>query len=47
MVTGHCMRCSAAREIKDAKAVKMKNGRDAVKGICIKCGCKMYKIGKM
>ena len=47
MVEGHCMKCKAARQMKDAKQVKMKNGRDAVKGTCMKCGTKMFKIGKM
>ena len=32
---------------KDAKQVKMANGRDAVKGVCSVCGTKMFKIGKM
>ncbi len=31
----------------NAKQEKMKNGRDAVKGKCSKCGTKMFKIGKM
>ncbi len=47
MVEGYCMKCKTTREIKDAKAVKMKNGRDAIKGTCSKCGTKMFKIGKM
>jgi len=47
MVKGRCMRCREQREMKDAKQTKMKNGRDAVKGVCIKCGTKMFKIGKM
>ncbi len=47
MVDGHCMKCKDTREIKGAKQVKMANGRDAVKGICVDCGTKMFKIGKM
>lgn len=47
MVDGHCMKCKTKREIKDAKQVKMKNGRDAIKGTCTKCGCGMYKIGRL
>tara|TARA_Y100000034_G_C6697017_1_gene307173 strand:- start:393 stop:539 length:147 start_codon:yes stop_codon:yes gene_type:complete len=47
MVDGHCMKCKEKREIKDAEQVKMKNGRDAVKGTCVKCDTKMFKIGKM
>ena len=44
MVEGHCMKCKTARVMKDAKQTKMKNGRDAVKGVCSKCGTKMFKI---
>ena len=47
MVKGWCMKCHAEREIGDAKQVKMKNGRPAIKGKCTKCDCGMYKIGKM
>jgi RNase P subunit RPR2 len=47
MVEGHCMKCKTKREIKDAKQVKMENGRDAVTGTCSVCGTKMFKIGKM
>ena len=47
MVEGHCMKCKEKREIKGAKQVKMKNGRDAVNGLCMKCGTKMFKIGKL
>lgn len=47
MVTGHCMKCGEKREIKDAKAVKLKNGRDAVSGVCPVCGTKMFRMGKM
>ena len=47
MVTGYCMKCKEKREMKDAVAAKMKNGRDCVKGVCSVCGTKMFKIGKM
>jgi len=42
----YCMKCRKEREMKDAKAVKMKNGRPATKGLCSTCGTKMYRIGK-
>ena len=32
-------------EIKDAKSVKLKNGKPATKGTCPKCGTKMFRIG--
>lgn len=47
MVQGYCMKCKAKKEMVDAKQVKMKNGRDAIKGKCPTCGTKMFKIGKM
>ena len=43
---GYCMKCRKKREMSNAKAVKMKNGRPATKGVCSKCGTKMYRIGK-
>ena len=47
MVKGRCMKCREEREIKGAVAAKMANGRDCVRGTCMKCGTKMFKIGKM
>jgi len=47
MVEGYCMKCKGKTVMKDAKATKMANGRDAVKGTCPKCGTGMFKIGKM
>ena len=43
---GYCMKCRDEREMKNAKAVKMKNGKPATSGICSACGTKMYRIGK-
>ena len=45
MAEGYCVKCKQKREMKDAEHVKMKTGRDAVKGSCPVCGCGMYKIG--
>ena len=42
----YCMKCRAKKEMKDAKAVTMKNGRLAIQGICLDCGTKIYRIGK-
>ncbi len=47
MVQGYCMKCKGSTEMKGAKQEKMKNGRDCVKGTCMKCGTKMMKIGTM
>ena len=40
----YCVKCKAKREMKDAKQVKMKNGRPAMKGICPDCGTGLYRI---
>jgi hypothetical protein len=47
MVQGYCMKCKEKRDMKDAEASKMANGRDCVKGTCSTCSTKMFKIGKM
>jgi len=44
--TGYCMKCKAAKEIKDAQQVVMKNGRKALKGKCPDCGTVIFKIQK-
>jgi len=38
--------CRAKREMKDAKAIIMKNGKPATQGVCPTCGTKMFRIGK-
>ncbi len=45
-VQAYCMKCRAKREMKDARAIIMKNGRPATQGICPTCGTKMFRIGK-
>jgi len=40
----YCVKCKAKVEIKNAKQVKMKNGRPALKGTCAKCATGVYKI---
>ena len=42
----YCVKCKAKREMKDAKAITMKNGRPATQGVCPTCGTKMFRIGK-
>jgi len=39
----YCVKCRAKREIKDAKAITMKNGRPATQGVCPTCGTKMFR----
>ena len=40
------MKCRAMKEMKDARAITMKNGKLATQGVCPKCGTKMFRIGK-
>ena len=42
----YCVKCKAKQEIKDPKAVIMKNGRQATQGLCPVCGTKVFRIGK-
>ena len=42
----YCVKCRAKREMKDTKAITMKNGKPATQGICPVCGTKMFRIGK-
>jgi hypothetical protein len=46
MATAYCMKCRQKREIKNPKAVTLKNGKPAVQGICPVCGTKVFRIGK-
>ena len=45
MTQGYCVKCKAKQEMKDAKPVTLKNGKKAMKGVCPKCGTKMFRIG--
>ena len=42
----YCVKCRAKMEMKDAKAITMKNGKPATQGVCPTCGTKMFRIGK-
>lgn len=42
----YCMKCRKKVEIKNPKAITMKNGRPATQGACPSCGTKVYRIGK-
>ena len=42
----YCMKCRTKREMKDAKAITMKNGKPATQGVCPVCGTKMFRIGR-
>lgn len=42
----YCMKCRTKRQMKDTKAITMKNGKPATQGVCPVCGTKMFRIGK-
>ena len=42
----YCVKCRAKKEMKDPKAITMKNGKPATQGTCPTCGTKMCRIGK-
>ena len=46
MVEAYCVKCKAKKEMQNATAVTMKNGKPAMKGVCPSCGTGMYRIGK-
>ncbi len=40
------VKCRAKKEMKDAKAITMKNSRSPTQGVCPTCGTNMFRIGK-
>ncbi len=46
LMQAYCVKCRAKKEMKDAKAITMKNGKPATQGVCPTCGTKMFRIGK-
>jgi len=42
----YCVKCRAKREMRNARAITMKNGRPASQGVCPVCNTKMFRIGK-
>jgi hypothetical protein len=42
---GYCVKCRSKKEMKNAKAITMKNGKPATQGVCGSCGAKMFRIG--
>lgn len=43
----YCVKCRTKRKIKNPEETIMKNGRPAIKGTCLTCNCKVFRIGKM
>ncbi len=46
MATAYCVKCRAKVEIRNPGNVILKNKRPAVKGVCPRCGTKVFRIGK-
>jgi len=42
--TAYCVKCKTKRDIQNAQAVTMKNGRPALKGQCSVCGTTVIRI---
>jgi DNA-directed RNA polymerase subunit RPC12/RpoP len=45
MVQAYCVKCKKKVEIKNPQGVTLKNKKKATKGICPKCGTKVFRIG--
>jgi predicted RNA-binding Zn-ribbon protein involved in translation (DUF1610 family) len=45
LTKAYCVKCKKSVEMKDPKKVKLKNGKPATKGLCPKCGTKVFRIG--
>ena len=46
LMQAYCVKYKAKKEMKNAKAITMKNGKPATQGVCPVCGAKMFRIGK-
>ena len=46
-IQAYCVKCRAKREMRNARAITMKNGRPATQGVCPVCGSKMFRIMKV
>lgn len=42
----YCVKCKSKREIKDAQAVFLANGRPAIRGTCAVCGTRIQRLGR-
>jgi Domain of unknown function (DUF5679) len=45
MAEGYCVKCRAKKQMKNAKAITMTNGKPATQGSCPTCNTKMFRIG--
>jgi len=44
MAEARCMKCKAQVTVKDEQQVTMKNGMNAIKGVCPTCGTRVFRI---
>lgn len=44
-MTAYCTKCRKVVDIKDPRAVILKNGRRATQGTCPTCGTKVTRMG--
>jgi hypothetical protein len=40
----YCVKCNAKKEMRNARVIAVKNGRQATQGTCALCGNKVFKI---
>lgn len=43
---GYCFKCKAMRQMDKTREVTLKNRHRATRGVCARCGTKMFKLGK-
>lgn len=46
MADAYCFKCRKKVEIRNPKAVTLKNAKPATQGTCPNCGTKVFRIGK-
>jgi DNA-directed RNA polymerase subunit RPC12/RpoP len=42
----YCVKCRRKVEAKNPVRVTLKNGRPAMRGVCPRCGTKVFRIGR-
>lgn len=40
----YCVKCNTKKEMRNARVIAVKNGRQATQGTCALCGNKVFKI---
>ena len=46
LVQAYCVKFRSKKDMKDPKAITMRNGKSATQGTCSSCGTKTFRIGK-